>query len=84
MTSRAGQLLTSSESPRQHELAVSAYLLMQTAFTQPAVSSSTASSSNKGARDTAAATAVVVVNGVDCRDRLDCLLRVIEHEMVVF
>jgi hypothetical protein len=64
MTSRAGQLLTEIDTPQQHELAISTYLLFQTF-----------SSRNQIHRP-------ITVNGLSCTNRLHCLLRLVEHEMV--
>jgi hypothetical protein len=66
MTSRAGQLSTDARCSRLHELSISSHLLFQ-AFT--------ASSGQ-------AADRAITVNGVSCSSRLDCLLRIVEHEAV--
>ena len=62
MTSRAGQLSTLLEKPRQHCLSVSEPLI-QAAFGR-------------------ASARTVRVNGLVCQDRVDVLLRIVEHESV--
>lgn len=70
MTSRAGQLLTDLRKPNEHELAISSYLLFKTFSNQHNILESEVNERE------------IKVNGIRCHNRLDCLLRIIEHEIV--
>lgn len=67
MTRRAGQLFTDHRQPHVHELGISSFLLFQSF-----------------AGDTAPQPPPppVLVNGFRCKNRLECLLRIVEHELV--
>lgn len=71
MTSRAGQLLTDLRKPNEHELAISSYLLFKTFSNQHNI----LLESEVGERQ-------IKVNGIECHNRLDCLLRIVEHEII--
>lgn len=66
MTSRAGQLLTDRRRPNLHELGISSFLLFE-AFSKEATTTDERE---------------ITVNGIKCFDRLDCILRIMEHEIV--
>ena len=70
MTSRAGQLSTEISRPYDHELAISSELLFKAFSNQHSTLEM-----DRNQRQ-------IQINGLNCFNRLDCLLRIVEHEII--